>query len=351
MAFTPPDYQAVKSSILRDIANLLPEAAATEDSDFGVRASGVAAAVEGLHQHIMWVARQIFPDTADPDMMELHAVLHGLARKRATTATGAARFHGAPGSAIPAGAETRTADGTVLLTPEAAAIGEDGTALVAVQAALAGASGNVAAGVVLTLTSAPSGVLSQAEVEVAVTGGTDAEPDVDLLARLLDLLADPPAGGKASDWRRWAMEVPGVTGAFVFPLRRGMGTVDVCVISGDGLPSAEILEAVRQHLDEVRPVTTRSFAVFAPGLDVVDVTAHVRLSGVTLAQAQAQAETDLAAYFDTLDPGDTVYLSRIETVISSLEGVVDRVVTSPADNVEVDPIRWARLGSVVLEAM
>lgn len=351
MAFTPPPYAEILAGILRDIANLQPDAAVTADSDFGVRAAGTAAAVEGLHQHLQWIARQMFPDTADTDTLEIQAGLRGLTRKRATTGAGAARLYGTPGAAVPLGTEAKTVSGQALATSEVGTIGLDGTALVPVLASLAGVSGNVAEGAALTLISAPSGVLSQAEVATALVGGTDAETDAGLLARLLDVLQSPPAGGNKADWRRWAMAVDGVTAAYVFPLRRGIGTVDVCITSGGGLPSAETLGAVRLHLDEERPTAVRNFAVFGPELLPVAVQAQVRLSGLTLTQAQPLIEAALNAYFATLEPGDPVYLSRLETAISGVPGVVDRIVTAPAANVNVTATQWARLGVVTLEAI
>lgn len=351
MAFTPPDYEAIKAAILRDIANLLPDAAVTADSDFGVRAAGTAAAVEGLHQHVQWIARQIFPDTADTETLEIQAALRGLTRKRSTTAEGAALFYGTPGATVPQSTEAKTVGGLALATSEAGVIGLDGTAQIPVLASAAGVAGNVLAGVVLTLTAAPAGVLSQAVVATALVGGTEAETDAGLLSRLLDIMSDPPAGGNKADWRRWAMAVDGVTAAYVFPLHRGIGTVDVCVTSGGGLPSEDILDAVRAYLDEVRPASVRNFEVFAPSLVPVAVQAQARLSGVTLAQAQAAVEAALNSYFETLEPGDEVYLSRIEAAISGVSGIVDRVVTLPAANVGVTATQWARLGVVTLEVM
>jgi uncharacterized phage protein gp47/JayE len=351
MAYTPPDLFEIVAGILRDVQNKLPEAATGVDSDFGVRANATGGAVEGLYQHQVWIARQTFPDTADTDMLEKHASLRGLTRKRATTATGAATFSGTPGAAIPLGTEAKTLAGLVLITNEASIIGAGGTAIVPVQGGAAGAVYNLAAGTSLTLTNAPAGVQGAASLATATTGGTDAETNAGLLARLLDVLQNPPAGGNKADWRRWAMDVDGVTAAYVFPLRRGIGTVDVCVTSGGGLPSEEILAAVRLHLDEERPTAVRNFAVFGPELLPVPVQALVRLSGLTLDQAQPLVEAALNAYFATLEPGDLVYLSRIETAISGVSGVVDRQVTAPAANVAVTATQWARLGVVTLEVM
>lgn len=356
MAFIPPDFDEIVAGILRDVQNKLPEAATGVDSDFGVRAGATGGAVEGLYQHQVWIARQTFPDTADTDMLEQHARLRGLTRKRATTAQGIATFTGTPGAAIPLGTEAKTLAGLVLITSEAGEIGPPiigagGTAIVPVLGGSAGAAYNLAAGTGLTLTSAPSGVQSTASLATATIGGTDAETDAGLLARLLDVLRNPPAGGNKADWRRWAMEVDGVTAAYVFPLRRGIGTVDVCVTSGGGLPSEETLEAARLHLDEERPTAVRNFAVFGPELLPVDVQAQVRLTGLTLEQAQAPVEAALQAYFNTLEPGDEVYRSRIETAVSGVSGVVDRAVSAPAANVEATATQWARLGVVTLEVM
>ncbi|WP_337050269.1 baseplate J/gp47 family protein, partial [Serratia fonticola] len=73
--------------------------------------------------------------------------------------------------------------------------------------------------------------------------GTDDESDKSLLARLLELIRRPPAGGNKYDYHRWAMDVPGVTAAYVYPLRRGLGTVDVVITSGNDLPSPATVAA------------------------------------------------------------------------------------------------------------
>lgn len=77
------------------------------------------------------------------------------------------------------------------------------------------------------------------------------------MARLLDLIRRPPAGGNKYDYRRWALEVDGVTAAYVYPLRRGLGMVDIVITSAAGLPSAEIIAATQAHIDDQRPVTAK----------------------------------------------------------------------------------------------
>ena len=229
-----------------------------------------------------------------------------------------------------------------------------GQAVVAAQAGIPGVAGNADASTPLELTAAPPGVASQASI-VTMTGGVDEETDGELLARLLELIRRPPAGGNRADYRRWALETPGVSAAYVYPLRRGRGTGDVVVTAAGDRPSGATLAAVQAHIDELRPVTAKNCLVLAPTPRVLDVSVAVRLSGLTLAQAQAQISTALSEYFARLAPGDTAVRSRMEALVSDITGVADRNLEQPAANFvpQVDDrvVEWARLGTVTVKVM
>lgn len=71
------------------------------------------------------------------------------------------------------------------------------------------------------------------------------EEDADYLARILDDIQNPSAGGNLYDYRKWAEAINGVARAYVLPLAQGDGTVDVVVvadldITGSELPSASV---------------------------------------------------------------------------------------------------------------
>lgn len=354
MPFLTPDYQAVREALLRDIRNLLPSADTGSDSDYFIRASSVASAVEGLYQHQQWIARQIFPDQADSDYLERHANLRGLTRKPATIASGQIIFVGAVDSVIPLGTQAKTADGTLFTTSAAGTIPVGGSLAINAQAVAIGKSGNIAAGTALTLIAAPSGVSSAATI-TSMAGGTEIETDAALLARLLDLIRRPPAGGNKYDYSKWALSVPGVSQAYVYPLRRGVGTVDVVITSAGGLPSTQLISDVQNYIDGVRPVTAKDSLVLAPTLLAVNVTVQVKLTGITLATAVAQVTDALTGYFASLAPGDTAYKSRIEALISDIAGIVDRTVSAPVGNVvpvvDATKVEWARLGVLTVTLM
>lgn len=351
MPYTTPDYQAISDGILRDIVNAKPDAAIGTDSDYAIRARANGSAVEGLYQHQQWITRQIFPDTADSDNLERFARRYKIYRLIAVAATGSINFTGTPGTAISIGTEARSTDGVSFVTTLAGVIGAGGTVTIATQASLAGVSGNKAAVSALTLTAAPSGVLSQAAINT-MTGGTDAETNQALLTRVLFRLQNPPTGGAAHDYYAWAKEVSGVTAAYVYPNRRGLGTTDVIILASGGLPSASLIASVQSHIDGVRPVQA-DFLVFGPTPITANIAAVLTLSaGYVLANVVATINTALDAYFATLKPGDTCYINRIRAIISDTPGVLDFNLTAPAANVttlvNATNTQIAVKGSVVL---
>lgn len=330
MAYLTPDAEKIRADLLRDLKNQLPDADIAPDSDYFVRASSVASVAEGLYQHQAWVVRQIFPDTSDSDYLALHARTRGLKKKPPTTAKGLAGISGSPGSVLPAGSQIR-GEGLAITTTADVKL-TAGTADVPVTAVQSGVSGNLAALVMAELVSAPMGINGRVVVK-SLAGGTDEESDGELLDRLLDIIRRPPAGGNQYDYRRWAMEVPGVSSAWVYPIRRGAGTVDIAITSAGGLASDEIIRNVQAHIDDVRPVTARNALVLSPQLRRIDFDVIVKAEGVTLEQLRPDVERTIRGAMARIAPGQPLIRSNIETLISLLPGVTDRTIVTPAGNV------------------
>ncbi len=349
MSFTTLALDDIRDLILADWLSLNPQIATGQDSDNYIRATGFASAVEGLYQHQQWGVRQQFADTADSEYLEYHAAMRGMTRKAAAQATGTVRMTGTVGSSIPVGTAFTVGD-TAYLTAAAALIPALGTIDIAATATVAGSAGNQTAAVDATLTSSPAGVNSAASL-LAMTGGVDIESDASLLARYLDLLRQPPRGGAKSDWKRWAEEVSGVDKAYVYGLRSGLGTVDVCITTSSGVPSAALIQAVVDHIDPLRPVDVASFNVIAPTPLAVPVTIQLTLAnGYALPAVTNDVNATLTAFFKTIAPGDTVFKSQIEALISEVSGVVDRVVSLPASNV-VPTVNTSQIGWAVLDTV
>ncbi|MEW6562705.1 MAG: baseplate J/gp47 family protein [Pseudomonadota bacterium] len=350
--FPTPDYSTLRTALLRDIANQLPDAATGSDSDFAIRANAVAAALEGLYQHQQWIARQILPDTADSDYLERWASLYGINKKPAVPASGTITFTASSAAVVPVGTEVKTVDGIAFVTTATGNVAANGALTLAASALTGGVSGNLPAGTILTLSAAPIGINSSATIATNFTGGEDVESESALLSRLKFRLRNAPHGGNALDYLAWARAVPGVAEAYVLPLRRGVGTVDI-VIEGIGntAPSLQIISSVQAAINAVKPVAADCL-VYGPTIIPVPVTAQLTLSNTTLAAATASINSSLNAYFATLNPGDAVIRNKIAAIISNTQGVVDFNLIAPAANVQMtvdaNTVQVASLGQVVI---
>ena len=343
--FTIPTFDDIRSAILRDTQSLDPTADVSHDSDHFVHASRLAACATGQYAHQAWIVRQIFPDTADTIYLERHAALRGITRRNATLASGTATVKGVVGSNI--GADVQIKHGNRFYrTTETATIATNGTASIKIIATEQGSQHNILQGAGQFM-AAPAGVSS--DCVMTAQGGTDAETDASLLARLLEIIRRPPAGGNQYDYKNWALSVDGVSSAYVYPLRRGLGTVDIAITSADGAPSDEIIAKTQAYIDEMRPVTAKNVLVVKPHLTVLDVQVQVKLDGLDLAIAQSRVQAALSDYFGTLIPGDDLIVSQIEAAISNVGGISDRKLLSPNANRAADVvnhIEWFKLGRV-----
>ncbi|STZ75576.1 baseplate J/gp47 family protein [Bergeriella denitrificans] len=348
--FQTPTFEEIREAILRDTRSLDPTADTSADSDHFVHASRLASCAVGQYAHQVWVVRQIFPDTADTEYLERHASLRGLRRRSPTTAAGVAVLFGNGGAQVPAGLQIKQGN-RFYRTTAAGQIAGDGQVSVAITADDAGESYNVS-DASAQLMAPPAGV--SADCRISAAGGTDAESDASLLARLLEIIRRPPAGGNRHDYKNWALSVDGVTSAYVYPLRRGLGTVDIAITSAGGVPSDEIVQAVQAYIDEMRPVTAKSSLVLKPDVTNVPVAVQVKVDGMDLQEAQSRIEAALLEYFDALIPGDGLIVSQIEAVISNVGNITDRRVSSPSANRDADTvsrIEWFKLGRVTVSLM
>lgn len=352
--FIVPSLDDIRQTILRDVQSLEPLADVSVDSDYYVRASSLAAVGEGIYAHQKWIIKQFFPDTADTDFLEKHAALRGIRRRNATSASGTgATVTGQVGAEIKAGLQIKTDDNRFYETTANAVISSNGDVTVPVRALAAGASYNITTATKGSFMAAPVGVQSDVVLN-NIIGATDAESDASLLERLLEIIRRPPAGGNRYDYRIWALSVDGVDAAYVYPLRRGLGTVDIAITSNNDVPSDETVQRCQTYIDDVRPVTARESKVVKPDVTKVNFNIQVKISGVTLPEIKVAISTALSDYFNTLTPGDDLIVSQCEAVVNNLVGVVDRKFTAPITNLKADvrtKIEWFRLGMITVTEM
>ncbi|PKN05563.1 MAG: hypothetical protein CVU74_01150 [Deltaproteobacteria bacterium HGW-Deltaproteobacteria-9] len=143
------DFDTLFAAILTDWQNQFPEADLSQGSLIYMKSACLASALWGLYKYQDWIAKQMFPDTAETAYLEHHGWVRGISR-------------------------------------------------------------NVG------------------------------ETDADYLARILEYIRRPPAGGNQYDYIKWAKEIDGVAQAWCVPLGQGLGTVDVIILADVDTTGSEI---------------------------------------------------------------------------------------------------------------
>jgi uncharacterized phage protein gp47/JayE len=346
MPFNRPTLSDLITRSRGDIETRLPGAgSALRHSVLDVLARMHGGAVSGVYGYLDFLARQIFPDTAEGDFLARHASTWGIRRKAAVAATGTATATGVNGTAIAAGIEALRIDGRAYRVTEPATIA-GGSAVLALEAVEAGPEADLTPGTELTLSSAVLGVNAIITVTAAGTKGAIEEDDANLLVRLLDRIRTPPQGGSSNDYRAWALAQPGVTRAWVYPGWMGAGTVGVAFVMDqreDIIPLPGDIEAVQAALDLLRPVTAQ-VVVFAPTPEPLDVVLRVAPNTPAV---RAAVEAELADFLARdAQPGGTIYRSRMSETISLAGGEFSHALELPDDDFTPPPGFIATLGTV-----
>jgi uncharacterized phage protein gp47/JayE len=314
----------------------------------------VQAGMAYLHYgYLDWISLQSTPFTATGEFLDGWAALAPtpVLREAPTCATGPASWPGTIGYNLPAGTACSRADGVQYATVSDATVDDGSSVTVMVTAQLAGANGNADGGTPLTLATVIAGISSNGAATGPITGGADLEQDGPLQTRMLQSYGAPPHGGNQSDYVTWALQVPGVTRAWVsqVPLVPGAVTVffmmDAAEAAFGGFPqgtngvaSLETRDgaatgdqlAVANYLYPLRPVTPIVYAV-APRAATQAFTIP-GLAGIASAQ-QAQVTAALASLFRQADSPlatTSIEQSDCDAAISAIGGLPSFAITSPS---------------------
>lgn len=305
-----------------------------------VNAIGImhSAGLNALYGKLEWAVRQLFPETADSDYLELYASRYAITRLAATFATGDVTFTGTNGTVIPSGTELQTSNGQRYKTTADGTIAS-GTVDVPITADDPGVEGNLDAGTVLTLLSSIPGVNAQATVAAGdIAGGADAESDDALLERVMFREQNPPQGGAPHDYIAWARAAhPSVTRVYVYPLEAGDSTVVVRIITDNDASltaTQQVIDAVTAYIDSPgRRPTNAIVTVTSPVEVAVDFNIALTPDTTVVRDAVTAELEDLLRRIGK--PQGIIPVSQINEAISTAAGETDHVLNTPAANVNM----------------
>jgi uncharacterized phage protein gp47/JayE len=332
MPFSRPDLPTLINRAAADVAARLPRDQTLRWDDSQVYARVLAGQADGIYGYLDYIARQVIYDTAEGDYLLRWASIWGIEPLPAVAATGTVTFTVAPGAVIGAGEILAALDGVQYQTVESAIV-SGSSATAPISAVAAGEAGNRITGAPLTLVTPIAGVESTATAG-ALTGGADAETIDATRARFLARIRDGKRYGKRGDYVAWALEVPGVTRAWEYPLEMGAGSVTVRFVRDDDdslIPDDAELATVHDYIAARCPVRLAALYVVAP----VPVTQSFALRapvGATSAQL-AQAEAEIAAIVAAVAPGGNLYVEQVNQAVTAATGVFEQFVDSPSGDV------------------
>lgn len=324
----------------------------TEGCDAAVRLYALAAQVQALEAESDWALRQSFPQTAEGAYLDMHAACRGLARTAAVCAEGTLRFF-TSGTAeaalrVPEGTVCMTANGTrfVTLAPAVIAAGT-GSGDAPARAVEPGVRGNVSAGEITLLSALPVGVVRCGNPE-AFSGGSEAEDDASLRARLLESYLRLPNGANAAYYEQEAMRFGGVASAAAVGRARGLGTVDVYIASEDGAPGEALIEQVAEALEERRELAV-DVKVLAAAVQTVDVTAALTVGeGYSFSEVKPRAEAAVRACLGGGQMGKSVRTAKLIAALCGVDGVENVRLNAPGGDVTVSATGVAVAGTITL---
>lgn len=322
------------------------------------------AGMAHLHYgYLDYIALQSNPFTATGENLAGWMALKRVYRKPASAAKSKdVKAVGSANRVIPAGTILNRGDGYQYTVDTEIKIQDSGEGHGGITAVLpdvtddvtgGGANGNADAGTVLTLDVNIAGVESQLTLIEAAIGGADIEDEEAFRSRGLLSWQEPPQGGSDTDYKKWALEVSGVTRAWVKRRLNGAGTVGVYImcdgnlndgfpVGTDGISQLEDWGSVKASgdqlsvADHIYPLQTDTAIVFvcSPIRKSIDFEiAGIKDADSTVVSNIKSALTTL--FFDESNPDGTgkIDLSDINKSISNVDGTKGYILKSPSSNI------------------
>ena len=192
-----------------------------------------------------------------------------------------------------------------------------------------------------------------AELSDIITPGADSESCSALRERFYQAVRLPATSGNVHHYKMWAMEVPGVGGAKVYPLDNGPGTVTVIVVDSKKRSDASLESAVSEHIVEVRPIGA-TVTVSIPAEIEINVTANVLLDGTKTASEVEEAFEKAFTTFlaETVFREYRVSYAKIGSMLLDTVGVEDYdslKINGNASNVVIDDRSIPVCGTITLQ--
>lgn len=300
----------------------------TEGSLVYTAVSAFAFELNRLYVQLDYLLRQLDPATADFDTLKALAAQRAVYPSAATYATVKIEAD----AALPIGARFSLSAYNYAVTED---LGDGAYAAVCEEA---GSGPNGLLGVLTPITYVDG--LSMATITEILIAGTDADGRDELYEKYLESFTSQSFGGNIAAYKMHLNAFDGIGGTKVYPVWQGPGTVKCVLISSSWRAVSEyLLDQIREEVSP-EPATGYGFAPINHDVTIesveentIDITTHVTFSsGYSWAVCKEDIEAAISGYLESLckgwgdgteDDTTTVYISRLESAVLDVQGVID----------------------------
>lgn len=277
----------------------------------------------------------------------------GVYRKPSEKAKGTVTIYGHENTEIPVGTEVSTdGDEPVYFEITENGVILNGTVTLAAKAVEGGKSGNVGAGEIKLTQGNITGITGVTN-DLPFEGGIDEESDDALLERYLDRVRKPITSGNRHHYRKWALDVVGISDARVYEVWDGPGTVKVVLLDDrKRAPSQELIDKVATYIEKERPACAEVTVVGVAEIPINLAAKITLVNDHTIEEAREEVTKALTDYLGKLALVDSVVrFTRVAGVTGGAASVLDYAdltVNGTEENITIGTDSIAVLGTVTL---
>lgn len=324
-----PTGQEIKDRIVQDLNSKLNQTTPALPKAFNdVLAGAIAGIILLLYQSILWVYRQLFPETADLASLKLLGALVNVFQLPSVFAVLEADVPGTNGYTPPLGTLFRGSNGIVYKITTTSLIA-GGISSVTITAQESGEIGNLPNGTIIDIVSPDTNLIGTAEITATTTSGDDAETDDAYRARIISEYRKRRTGGSPADYESWGLETPNFN--WISPLDDPDTAGEVIVYGKvdnqtDGIPTGNQLTELKEFL-KVDPVSgLRTRHPIGPDVTTLPITRFEFNIEIFIQNGTPSIEADITIavtdYVETQEPfNEAIHIVKKDTV--SEGGIAD----------------------------
>lgn len=279
--------------------------------------------IEKIYETLEYIFLNSFAETATGMYLDNIAKEVGVFRKQPTKAKGIVLIKGTAGTLIPIGTKVAS-DTYIYLTTEEKSVGNNGEVNVPIESEFKGKTYNIPPNTIINFPVTIPGLNSVIN-KIATIDGYDGETDEELRERYYFKVREPVTSGNVYHYKKWSMEVEGVGGVKVFPLWNGAGTVKVVIVNSEiQTADSELLERVKNYLEEVRPIGATVTVISATNKNI-NISGTVRISkNVDFEEVKTLFNVAIKEYLKKVGFKQTyVSYAQIGNILLNIPGVSD----------------------------